>query len=63
LICLSAPSDAFTFTALREDVSFTAKILATASDSWPAYICEEVKGLSAWVRIGVRVEEDIEVLP
>jgi hypothetical protein len=56
LMCLSSPSQAFTFTELVvKEVSSTAKVLAAVGDTWSAGICREVEGLS--VRIGVEVTD------
>jgi hypothetical protein len=57
MICTSAPSEIFTFIGLKEEVSSSPKMLAAVGDSWTADICEEVEGLSAWVGMGVRVED------
>jgi hypothetical protein len=63
LMCLSAPSEAFIFTMLREEVfSSTAKMLTTVGDGRTVDIYQEVEKPSAWVGIGVRVEEDTSIL-
>jgi hypothetical protein len=43
LICPIAPTEAYTFTGLREEVSFSAKMFSAIGESWTADICEEVE--------------------
>jgi hypothetical protein len=56
-MCLSSPSEAFTFTELGvKEVLSTTKVLAAVGDTWSAEICEKVEGLSASIGAGVTVK-------
>jgi hypothetical protein len=60
-MCLSSPSETFTFTELGvKDVSSAAKVLAN-DDSWTAGICKEV-GLSARTGVGVAARAVSDIL-